>query len=176
MFFDEFTTRDDEVLLLFVDLDDLEIEGLADELLQALGRVDVDLRGGHESVHAHGNDEATFDDGLNAALDDGAFLAISLDALPLANLLSPVVRDGGRAIFVFQLLEIDLELHPDLDFRHIGELRLRDEAFRLPVDIYDDEFVVADFGHGGGDDRVGFERAEVRIGEQFFHDAHCVFD
>ena len=174
LFFDEFATRDDEVLLLLVDLDDLEVEGLTHEAFKVLRRVDVDLRGGHEGVDADGDDQAALDDGLDATLDDGAFLAIGLDAFPLADLLGAVEGDGRGAVLVFKLLEVDLELHTDLDFGHVGKFSLRDEALGLAVDVDDDELVVADLGDGRGDNAVGLERAEIGFGEQFFHDAHCV--
>jgi len=74
------------------------------------------------------------------------------------------------------VLEVDLELHADLDFGHVGEFGLGDEALGLAVDVDDDELVVADLGDGRRDDGVGLERAEIGLGEQFFHDAHCVFD
>ena len=169
LFFDEFATGDDEVLLLLVDLDDLEVEGLAHELFEVLGGIDVDLGGRHERVDADGDDEASLDDGLDAALDDGAFLAIGFDAFPLPDLEGAIVGDGRGAVLVLKLLEVDLELHADLDFGHVGEFALGDETLGLAVDVHDDELVFADFGHRGGDDRVCFERAEIRIGEQFFH-------
>jgi len=176
LFLDELATRDDEVLLLLVDLDDLEVEGLADEALEVLRGVDVDLRGRHEGVDADGDDQAALDDGLDATLDDGAFLAVGLDALPLADLLGAVEGDGRGAVLVLKLLEVDLELHADLDFGHVGKFGLGDEALGLAVDVDDDELVVADLGDGRRDDGVGLERAEIGLGEQFFHDAHCVFD
>ena len=49
---DEFAAGQDDVLPLLVDLDDLEIVGVADELLQVLGRDDVDLRGGQKGFDA----------------------------------------------------------------------------------------------------------------------------
>jgi hypothetical protein len=169
LFFDEFATGDDEVLLLLVDLDDLEVEGLAHELFEALGRVDVDLGGRHERVDADGDDEASLDDGLDAALDDGAFLAIGFDALPLADLLGAIVGDGRGAVLVLELLEVDLELHADLDLGHVGELGLGDESLGLAADVHDDELVFADLGDRGGDHGVLLERAEIRFGEQFSH-------
>ena len=169
LFFDEFATGDDEVLLLLVDLDDLEVEGLAHELFEVLGRVDVDLGGRHERVDADGDDEASLDDGLDAALDDGAFLAIGFDALPLADLLGAIVGDGRGAVLVLKLLEVDLELHADLDFGHVREFGLGDESFGFAADVHDDELVIADFGDRGGDHGVLLERAEIGFGEQFFH-------
>jgi len=169
LFFDELASGDDEVLLLLVDLDDLEVEGLAHELLEVLGGIDVDLGGGHERVDADGDDEASLDDGLDAALDDGAFLAVGLDALPLADLLGAVVGDGRGAVLVLKLLEVDLELHADLDLGHVGEFGLGDESLGLAADVHDDELVFADLGDRGGDHGVLLERAEIRFGEQFFH-------
>ena len=66
--------------------------------------------------------------------------------------MGAIVGDGRGAVLIFKLLEVDFELHADLDFGHVGEFALRDESFGFAVDVYDDEFVVADFGHRGGDD------------------------
>jgi hypothetical protein len=101
-------------------------------------------------------------------------LAIGFDAFPLPDLEGAIVGDGRGAVLVFKAFEIDFDFHTDLDFGHVGEFGLRDETLGLAVDVDDDILVATDFRNGGLDDRVCFERAEIRIGEQFFHEAHCI--
>ena len=102
-------------------------------------------------------------------MDDGAFLAGGFDDFPLPDLEGAIVGDGRGAVLVLKLFEVDLELHADLDFGHVGEFALGDETLGLAVDVHDDEFVVTDFGDRGGDHGVLLERAEIGLGEQFFH-------
>ena len=69
---DEFAAGEDDVLAVLVDLDDLEIVGVADESLKILRRDDVDLRAGQEGLDADVDHEAAFDDGLDLAFDEAA--------------------------------------------------------------------------------------------------------
>ena len=66
---DQFAAAEDDVLSVVVDLDDLEIVGVADELLQILRRNDVDLRGRQKCFDADVHHQAAFDDGLHLAFD-----------------------------------------------------------------------------------------------------------
>ncbi len=61
---------EDDVLTVVVDLDDLEVVGVAHELLEILRRNDVDLGGGQERFHADVDGETAFDHGLDLALDE----------------------------------------------------------------------------------------------------------
>ncbi len=59
---DEFAAAQDDVLAVVVDLDDLEVVGVADELLEILRGNDIDLRAGQECLDADVDGEAAFDD------------------------------------------------------------------------------------------------------------------
>ena len=65
---DDLAAAEDDVFAVVVDLDDLEVVGVAHELLEILGRNDVDLRTGEECFDADIDGEAAFDDGFDLAL------------------------------------------------------------------------------------------------------------
>ena len=69
---DEFAAGEDDVLALLVDLDDLELVGVADEMREILRRDDVDLRAGQERLDADIDGQAAFDHGLDLAVDEAA--------------------------------------------------------------------------------------------------------
>src|SRR5213083_1217224 len=67
--FDQLTPAQDHVLPVVVDLDDFEVVGVADKLLQILWGDDIDLGSRQECFHADIDHQAAFDDGLYLALD-----------------------------------------------------------------------------------------------------------
>ena len=82
---DQFAARQDDVLALLVDLDDLEFVGVADELREVLRRDDVNLRRRQKRLDADVDDQAALDDGLDLAGDAAAFVANGEDACPSSS-------------------------------------------------------------------------------------------
>ena len=80
---DEFAAGEDDVLAVVVDLDDLELVGVADELLEILGRNDVDLRSREERFDADVDHEAAFDHGLDLAFDQAVAVENLDDLVPV---------------------------------------------------------------------------------------------
>ena len=114
---DEFAAGEDDVLALLVDLDDLEIVGVADETAEILRRDDVDLRRGQEGLDADVDDEAAFDDGLDLALDEAAFVEDGDDLFPVLFEGGLFLREDDHALVVFEPLEQDFDFVADFDFR-----------------------------------------------------------
>ncbi len=102
---DEFAPAEDHVLAVVVDLDDLEIVGVADELLQIFRRDDVDLRGGQKRLDADVDHEAAFDDGLHLAFDQAVALEDVDDLVPVLAVGGLFLREDDHALVVFEALE-----------------------------------------------------------------------
>src|SRR6266568_3071282 len=118
---EEHAAREDDVAALLVELDDLELELLADELVEVPHRADVDLRPGQERLHAdvdgeaalHAPDDDALDElvdghlpfGLVADVDDGIVLGQlddgSADDLALLDLAAArlTLREQGGEVF-----------------------------------------------------------------------------
>ena len=62
----------------------------------------------------------------------------------------------GIAVFVFELFEEHFDLGADLQLADIEKLVSRDEAFGFAANI-NDNFVLADFCDGAGDDSIFLE-------------------
>ncbi len=114
---DDFATAEDDVFALLVDLDDLEIVGVRDELLEILWRDDVDLRGGKEGFHTDVDREAALDDCLHLALDQAAVLVNADDLLPVLTCRGLFLGKDDHALVVFEALEEHFDLVADFDFR-----------------------------------------------------------
>ncbi len=105
LFLDELPARQDDVLAVQIDLEDLEIVGLAQILVEVLGRLDVDVRCREEGVDPDADDETPLDLGLDAAGNDRALRTFLENVIPVLLLLRQIVGDDGIAVLVFELLE-----------------------------------------------------------------------
>ena len=164
----ELAAGDDDVLALRVDFDDFEIVGLADVLVEILGRLHVDLGSGQEGVHADADDEPALDFALDSAGEDGAFLAVGEDFLPVLFLLGLVVGYYGIAFAVLEFFEKNLDFLSDLDVVDVREFAHRHDAFGFSAYV-DYDFVLADFYDFALYDRALFEFGKAAVGQQFFH-------
>ena len=168
---DEFAAGQDDVLALLVDLDDLEIVGVADVLGQVLGRDDVDLRGGQEGLDADIDQQAAFDDGFDFAGDGAAFVADGQDALPVLLEFGFFLGEDDHALFVFEFLDEDVNLVADLDGFDVLEFAAGDDAFALVADVHQD-FFGADFDDGAFDDIASRKGQRARLLHGLFHCEH----
>src|SRR5690606_11824496 len=166
--FDELAARQDYVLPVEIDFENLEVVGLAHVLIEVLRGLHVDVRGREEGVDADRDDQAALDLGADAAGRDGTLGELGENILPVLLLLRLVVRDDRVALLVLDLLDEHLDLGADLKFTEIDELVGGDDAFGLAADV-DDNLVLADFGDGARDDRALLEEAKGRLRKQFFH-------
>ena len=96
---------EDDVAALLVELDDLELEALADELVEVADGAEVDLRAGEERLDADVDGEAALD-----AADDDAFhelvaLARGGDLVPDAHLVGLLLGELDHARVVLALLD-----------------------------------------------------------------------
>ena len=148
---DQFAAGEDDVLALLVDLDDLEIVGVADELRQVLGRDDVNLGRGQERLDADVDQQAAFDDGFDLAADRAAFVADGEDLLPVLLELGLFLGEDDHALLVLELFDQDIDFVADLDGFDVFEFVAGDDAFAFVADI-DEDFLGTDFDDGAFDD------------------------
>ncbi len=118
---DQFAAREDDVLAVVVDLDDLEIVGVADELVQVLRRGDVDLAAGQERLDADVDHEAALDDALDLALDEPVAVEHADDLLPVLAVEGLFAREDDHALVVFEAFEQNVDLVADVDVVEVVE-------------------------------------------------------
>ena len=175
--FEHGTTRDDNVVALAVELDDLEFEGLAFVRRGVLDRTHIDQRAGQEGAHAVGHDgQTTLDLAGDRAGNQGAVVERVLQVVPGRDTLGAFAREAGFAEAVLKLFDGDLDKITDLDFEValvVEEFVTIDVAFGLQAGI-DDHEILVDAHDLGGDDlalahflarEAGFEE----IGKAFLH-------
>src|SRR5438132_10369018 len=80
--------REDDVVAVLVELDDLGLERLADVGLQITHAPHLDKRRGQEATQADVEDQTTLDDLDDSALDDLVVLLLLLDRAPCPLVLS----------------------------------------------------------------------------------------
>src|SRR4051794_18877776 len=152
------TTRDDDVAAALVQLDDLELELLAEELVDVRHATERDLRAREERVDAHEvDDHATLDLLDEGALDRLIVLVGETDALPHAHEVRLLLRQDDRAFLILEMLQQDLDLVTDLEVREVLELLERNTALRFEADVEHDH-VVADLEDVGFDDLALVDR------------------
>ena len=127
---DQFAAGQNDVLALLVDLNDFEFVGVADENVEVLRRGDVDLGGREESFDTDVDEETTFDDGFDFALDGAAFVADGEDVVPVLLELGLFLGEDDHAVFVFELLDEDVDFVTDFDGWTCHRIRWRGQRLR----------------------------------------------
>ena len=150
--FDQFAAGEDDVLPLLVDLDDLEIVGVADELLR-------DSSGVMTSICDAGRNASTpmltsrppLTTALTLPLMRAAFVADGEDAFPVLLELGLFLGEDDHAFLVFEFLDQDIDFVADFDGLDVVEFVAGDDAFAFVADVHQD-FLGADFDDGAFDD------------------------
>src|SRR6266702_523351 len=163
---EEHAAREDDVAALLVELDDLELELLADELVEVPHRADVDLRPGQERLHADVDGEAALHAPDDDALDELVALARGRDLVPDAHLVGLLLGEDDHPGVILPGLDEHLDLVAHLD----GRLRAGrgDELvdghlpFGLVADV-DDGIVLGQLDDGSADDLALLDLAAARL-------------
>ena len=155
---DELAAAEDDVLPVVVDLDDLEVVGVADELLEILRRDDVDLRGGQERFDADVDHEAAFDDGLDLAFDQPVAGEDSRNLVPILVISGLLPSRERPCLIVLEALEEHFHFVADFHGLDVLELGRRNDALRFVADI-DEDFSRANLENASFDDATFFELA-----------------
>ena len=149
---DDRAARNDHVVALLVELDDLELERLAFEVGGVAHRTHIDQRTGQERADVVDLDgEATLHTAGDGAGDDFGFVERLFEAGPGAGTLGLLAREARFAGAVFHRVERDFDAVAglDLDFAaFVLELFEGDDGFGLEAHV-DDDHVVADVRRRG---------------------------
>ena len=167
---DELAARNDEVASLVGNLDDLEIECLADIGLELLDGSDFNLAAGQERLDIVDGDQKTAADGRLDRTGDDAALDITLENLLPADLLvgAALGKLDHAGLLVLELNEHYGYLVADLD-AGVAELGNGDRTLGLVTDI-NENVVTLDGADGTLDDATILElRLLKRLREHRFH-------
>ena len=138
------TARQDHVVAVLVELDDLGLDLLADVGLEVADAAHLDERGGQEAAEADVEDEATLDDLDDGAGDDAVLFLDLLDRAPGALVLRTLLGQDQAAFLVLLLEDEGLDLVADLDDLAgvdvvlDGQLARGDDALGLVADVEQD--------------------------------------
>ena len=167
---DEFAAREDDVLAVVVDLDDLEIVGVADELVEVLRRGDVDLAAGQERLDADVDHEAALDDALDLALDEAVAVEHADDLLPVLAVERFFAGEHDHALVVFETFEENVHFVADVHVVEIVEFGKRDDTLRFVADVHEG-FARAEFEDMAFDDGA-FAEVAHGLRNEFLHSCH----
>ncbi len=149
--------RQDHVVAVLVELDDLGLNLLADVRLEVADATHFDERSGEEATKTDVKDEAALDDLDDGALDGLVLLLELLDGAPGTLVLSALLRQDQSTFFVLlgEDESLDRISHGDdligVDVVLDGELTRRDDAFGLVTDV-EQNLVAVDLDDGSFDD------------------------
>ncbi len=167
---DQFTAGENDVLPFLIYFNDLKFVSVTDETCQILRRGDVNLRCRQECLDADVDDQSTFDNGRDLALDDAAFVADGQNIVPVFLEFRLLVGENDGAFLVFELLDEDVNDVANLDGLEVNKFAAGDDAFAFVADIHED-FVLTEFDDGAFYDfALGKTRRALLHG--FFHCEH----
>ena len=173
--------RQDHVVAVLVELDDLGLEGLADVGLQVADATHLHQGGRQEAAQADVEDQAALDDLDDGALDDAVLLLDLLDRAPGAFVLGALLGQDQAAFLVLLLEDEGLDLVADgddlgrVDVVLDRELARGDDALGLVADVEED-LVTVDLDDRAFDDVAVVEVLDrgVDSGEEVFLGADVV--
>ena len=108
---EEHAAREHDVAALLVELDDLELVGLPDELVQVADGPEIDLRAGEERLHAaaDGDRQAALHALADGPFDELVALARGRDLVPHLHLVRFLLGKRDEAVVVLAALDVDVD-------------------------------------------------------------------
>ena len=139
---DKSLVRYNDIAELLVDLDNLELHGLANELIVVAYGVNVDLRTGEESLDTkHVDDHTALCAALDVTLDNCILLESIVDLVPRLRQTSLLVRKNQLTLLVLSTFYVNLYLVTDLQIRIVAEFRSGDDTIALVANV-DNNFLL----------------------------------
>jgi hypothetical protein len=184
-------TRQDHVVAVLVEFDDLAVHGLADVRREVADTAQLDERCGQEAAQADVDDETALDDLDDRTGNDLVGLLLGLDVAPRTLVLRTLLRQQQAAFLVLhgedQGFDPLAERHDlgRIDVVADAQLAREDHALGLVADV-EEHFVLVDLDHGAVDelavldgdhgavDRIGERHAEV-VGDDLAGGVRALF-
>src|SRR5213079_2839110 len=133
---DQFAPAEHDVFAVVVDLNDLEIVGVTDELLQIFRRNDIDLRCRQKCLDADVHHKPAFHDRFHLAFDQAVAVKNTRDLVPILAIRGFLLRENDHAFVVFEPLEEHVYFITDLEILDVLKLGDRNPALGFVTDIY----------------------------------------
>ena len=148
---DHLAPTEHDVFTIVIELNDFEIVGVANELLQIFRRNDVDLRRRQKRFDADVHHEAALDHRFHLAFDQAVTFENADDLIPVLTVGGFLLRENDHAFFVFQPLQE--HVHFIANFKRIGFFKFgqRNDALGF-VSHIDQHFARANFQDASLDD------------------------
>src|SRR5690606_25214507 len=170
LLFEQYAPRKHDVAALLVELDDLELVGLANQFFEVADRAQVHLRSREERFHAaaNGDRKPTFHALADGSFDDLVALAGAGDLVPHLHLVGLLFGQRDQAFVAFAALDEHVDAIAGFDVHlavGIDELVLVDDALALAPDV-DHDRVPVDLNHDPSNDlslATYFEPTSVRL-------------
>ena len=138
--FNELTAGENDVLALFVQLDDFALEGLAFVNAEIFRRDDINLRAGQKCLDAHVEHETTLDHGLHLAGDQSAVVENLDNLFPVLLLGGLLLGENDHTLVVFEALQEHFDFGADFEVLIVFEFAQADDAFGLVANV-DEDFI-----------------------------------
>ena len=106
--------------------------------MRFFGGATVDLRGGQEGLDADVDEQAAFDDSLDASLDRAALVANGENLVPVLLELGALLGQHDHAVLVFEALDQDVDHVAFLDFLDIVKFIAGDDALAFVANVDED--------------------------------------
>ena len=151
-FFDQTTTRNNNVSTRLVDLQNHTFDLRTNVFRNVVRTTNVHLAGGQEDVDANVQQQSTLDLADDATLDDVAFGMSADDLFPLATTVCFPLGKDDQSDGIFELFKLNFDLLAD--FRNIFVLLPLvplDHTFTLVTDVDDNLVVVHPHNRAGQD-------------------------
>src|SRR6185312_3591647 len=134
---EDFLAADDDIASFFVELDDSDIQLLAEVAVEIAHGADFKLRAGQKCLDADVDSQPAFHSAYDSALDGSLFISCFFNGIPDAKPLRALVADQVAALG-FLALDHDLNNVAGIELDGagmIGDLIEWDEPLRLQADI-----------------------------------------
>jgi hypothetical protein len=167
---DQFAPAEHDVFAVVVDLDDLEIVGVTDELLQIFRRNDIDLRCRQKCLDADVYHKPAFHDRFYLALDQAVAVKNTRDLVPVLAIRGLLLRENDHAFVIFEALEEHVYFIPNFEILDVLKLGDRNAALGFITDIYQ-HFAWTNFQYASLDD-AAFTEVRHRFRHYILHLHH----
>src|SRR5262249_22479857 len=150
---------------------------VAFQSVQVANRMGIDLRSGHESLHADVNGHSALHPLYHGPLHGFLGVVGLLDVLPNTHTRGALMRKKDRAFFVLTALHHHFNFLAGLELDvalGVSDFSDRHQAFGLEADVYDD-VGGSNLDDGAFEDivftrrRLGFEGVRLKSGCEVFH-------